>query len=418
MDTTIREIARQAGVSPSTVSRALRRKGRISERTRSRVLNVARSLGYRARVDVADDPALPVTRPKAGGGTATGSAFAGPAGVGGVTATLTGGPGGRVNIGIVFNRRLSSLVTDPFYGAVVAGIEESLQRLGYRVFLRSIDGAGDNADLFAADQTGETGFAGLLLVGCDVHPQVARTARERGIPVVLVDNELPNEPVDCVVSDNEAATRCAIEYLYDSGHRRVGFVGGPQSHISLAQRYAGYRKALSEFGMPSHRKWTVFSESVDRHGPQIGYEGALRLMDLPQPPTAIFADNDMTALGVLKALHERGIRVPDEVSVIGFDDIQVASHTHPPLTTMHIPKQQLGSVAARRLVDIISGMDPAPVKIVIRATLVVRGTVAPPPPVGEATAATARAGGVETRICPEPAAAPKAEAEAEADGDV
>ncbi|HHY32510.1 MAG TPA: LacI family transcriptional regulator [Firmicutes bacterium] len=389
MDTTIREIARQVGVSPSTVSRALRREGRISETTRARVLAVARSLGYHVPGDVAAEPAQLRAPLNADAGAAPGGVIlTGPRSPKGATATPGQGPGpgprGRANIGIVFNRRLSSLVTDPFYGAVVAGIEESLQRLGLRVFLRSIDGAGDNADFFAADQTGETGFAGLLLVGCDVHPRVARIAREKGIPVVLVDNELPDEPVDCVVSDNEAAARCAIEYLYRSGHRRVGFVGGPQSHISLAQRYAGYVKALGEFGMEFHRKWTVFAESVDRHGPQIGYEGALGLMDLAQPPSAIFADNDMTALGVLKALHERGVRVPDEVSVIGFDDIQVASHTHPPLTTMHIPKQQLGSVAARRLVDIIDGVDPAPVKIVIRATLVVRGTVAPPPPESEA----------------------------------
>ncbi|NLG80137.1 MAG: LacI family transcriptional regulator [Firmicutes bacterium] len=386
MDTTIREIARQAGVSPSTVSRALNRRGRISERTRSRVLNVARSLGYRARTEAMDAAAGPATS-RSGDGSGSSTSIGGTSG------------SGRASIGIVFNRRLSSLVTDPFYGAVVAGIEESLQKLGYRVFLRSIDGAGDNSDLFA-DQAGESGFTGLLLVGCDVHPQVARTAREKGIPVVLVDNELPGEPVDCVVSDNEAATRCAIEHLYQSGHRRVGFVGGPQSHISLAQRYAGYTKALDELRMPSHRRWVVFSESVDKHGPQIGYEGTLRLMDLPQPPTAIFADNDMTALGVLKALHERGIRVPDEVSVIGFDDIQVASHTHPPLTTMHIPKQQLGSIAARRLVDIINGVDPAPVKIVIRATLVVRGTVAAPPP-SDGAAAEAE---VQTRVGAEPEA--------------
>ncbi|MGE5571821.1 MAG: LacI family DNA-binding transcriptional regulator [Bacteroidota bacterium] len=400
MDTTIREIARQAGVSPSTASRALSRKGRISERTRSRVLNVARSLGYRPRAEAVDAATGPRAWHGAGGGRNSTGNSSGNSGVsssgsgGGAGASVGAGAGVSgglsASIGIVFNRRLSSLVTDPFYGAVVAGIEESLQNLGYRVFLRSIDGAGDNSGLFA-DQAGEngcSGFRGLLLVGCDVHPQVARTARERGIPVVLVDNELPGEPVDCVVSDNEAATRSAIEHLYRSGHRRIAFVGGPQSHISLAQRYAGYTKALDELRLPSHRRWVVFSESVDRHGPQIGYEGTLRLMDLPQSPTAIFADNDMTALGVLKALHERGIRVPDEVSVIGFDDIQVASHTHPPLTTMHIPKQQLGSIAARRLVDIINGVDPAPIKIVIRATLMTRGTVAMP-----ASATSGTAGG-------------------------
>lgn len=393
MDTTIREIARQAGVSPSTASRALNRKGRISERTRSRVLNVARSLGYRPRAEAVGAAMGPGNW--LGGGV-------------GRSSSGNGGAGGSNGIGIVFNRRLSSLVTDPFYGAVVAGIEESLQRLGYRVFLRSIDGAEDNRNLFA-DQAGENGLAGLLLVGCDVHPQVAAAARGNGIPVVLVDNELPGEPVDCVVSDNEAATRSAIEHLCRCGHRRIAFVGGPQSHISLAQRYAGYAKALDEFGLPFHRRWTVFSESVDKHGPQIGYEGTLRLMDLPQPPTAVFADNDMTALGVLKALHERGIKVPGEVSVIGFDDIQVAGHTHPPLTTMHIPKQQLGSIAARRLVDIINGVDPTPVKIVIRVTLVVRGTVGTAPAIGGPAVGVGAEAEAGPKTEPEPEREPEAE---------
>lgn len=337
MGITIREIAKQAGVSPSTVSRVLNRKGNISRETQFKVISVARSLGY----PVPDD------RVQVEGLVAAGT------------------------VAIVYNKRLSPLVTDPFYGAVVAGIEEGLQQLGYRVLLRSIDGADGYAGLFEQDSAGNHND-GLLLVGCDVSLDVLNEAKERDIPVVLVDNESKEGKVDSVVSDNEAAAKCAMEHFHALGHHKIAFIGGPQNHVSLAQRYKGYVSALEDFGMDVRKEWVIFAESVELHGPEIGYEGTSRLMEMPERPTAIFADNDMTALGVLKALHEKGIKVPEEVSVIGFDNIEVSAHTHPRLTTMHIPKMQMGSLAARRLVDLIQGMDVAPIKTVVYATLVIR----------------------------------------------
>lgn len=337
MGTTIREIAKQAGVSPSTVSRVLNRKGNISRETQSKVISVARSLGY----------PVPSDRVQAEGQVAAGT------------------------VAIVYNKRLSPLVTDPFYGAVVAGMEESLQQLGYRVLLRSIDGADGYEGLFEQDSAGNHND-GLLLVGCDVNLDVLREAKEKDIPVVLVDNEAKEDNVDSVVSDNEAAAKCAIQHFYALGHRKIAFIGGPQSHVSLVQRYKGYVGALEDFGINFNGKWAIFAGSVEIHGPQIGYEGTCELMEGPERPTAIFADNDMTALGVLKALHEKGIKVPEEVSVIGFDNIEVSAHTHPPLTTVHIPKMQMGSLAARRLVDLIQGKDTAPIKTVVYGTLVIR----------------------------------------------
>jgi DNA-binding LacI/PurR family transcriptional regulator len=341
MATTIREIAKLAGVSPSTVSRVLNRKGNISKQTQSRVISVARSLGY----------PVPSDRSKAEGAMAAGT------------------------VAIVYNRRLSPLVTDPFYGAVVAGIEEGLQELGYRVFLRSIDSANGHTGLFEQDSSGNHND-GLLLVGCDASLDIVSESKKRDIPVVLVDNESKEGRVDCIVSDNEAAAKKAMQHLYALGHRKIGFIGGPQSHVSLAQRYKGYVSTLQGFGIDFRKRWVVFAESVETHGPEIGYEGTHKLMDGPESPTAIFADNDMTALGALKALHEKGIKVPEEVSVIGFDNIEVSAHTHPPLTTMHIPKMQMGSLAARRLVDLICDKDVAPIKTVVYATLILRDSAA------------------------------------------
>lgn len=339
MGATIREIAKLAGVSPSTVSRVLNRKGNISRQTQSRVISVARSLGY----------PVPSDKIQAEGSVAVGT------------------------VSIVYNKRLSPLVTDPFYGAVVAGIEESLQQLGYRVFLRSIDGTNGHMGLFGEDSAGNHND-GLLLVGCDASLDIVSEAEDRGIPIILVDNESKEGRVDCIVSDNEGASSNAMHYLHTLGHRKIGFIGGPQSHVSLAQRYRGYVSALQEFEIDFRRGWVIFAESVEAHGPEIGYEGTCKLMEATERPTAIFADNDMTALGVLKALHEKGIKVPEEVSVIGFDNIEVSAHTHPPLTTMHIPKMQMGSLAARRLVDLIRGKDMAPIKTVVYATLVVRNS--------------------------------------------
>jgi len=184
--------------------------------------------------------------------------------------------------------------------------------------------------LFEQDSAGNHND-GLLLVGCDVSLDVLNEAKERDIPVVLVDNESKEGKVDSVVSDNEAAAKCAMEHFHALGRRKIAFIGGPQNHVSLAQRYKGYVSALEDFGMDVRKEWVIFAESVELHGPEIGYEGTSRLMEMPERPTAIFADNDMTALGVLKAftilIGVTGIGPQTAMNIlsrISFEDFAIA----------------------------------------------------------------------------------------------
>lgn len=360
MRVTLRDIAQATGVSPATVSRILNNKGRVGKETAARVLEAARSLGYPG-----------VAQPAPG------------------AADLSHG------VGVLFNRRLHSLVTDPFYGEVMVGIEETLRDLGYHLILRSIseDEVGEGIiQRFHA----EIRVDGLLLTGCDIPVGAIRQARESGIPCILVDNEVPEMPVDAVIARNRQGVWDVVRYLYQAGHRRIGYIGGPQTHVTLAERYRGYLEASRAFGLQPDRSIISVQDDTGRYGAEVGYYGALSILASRRRPTAIIADNDLAAIGALKALQEKGVEVPAEVSLFGFDDIPLAAHTHPPLSTVRVPRRQMGTHAALRLVELIEKRHTAPFTIVLHTTLVPRASCAPvaagAPQAGEAAVETARAG--------------------------
>jgi len=341
MGVTIEDVARRAGVSVSTVSRVLNRKGRISQQTRQRVFDIARELEY------------PV----------------GPAQTASRRRTNT--------IGIMFNRRLRSLLSDPFYGLVMVGVEESLRQDGYQVFFSTL---GEHDDDIAAIQ----GFAsgrradGLILAGCDVEREYIDRIMSLGIPLVLVDNNIVSPKVPCVMTDNTAGAREAVEHLIDLGHNDIAFVSGPLTHSSLFERYQGYRQAMEAHGLPVRQELSVIYEDVSSFSVDGGFEAATRLMNRSRRPTAIFAANDPLALGAMKAALSLGLTIPRDLSIVGFDDVEAAAHTSPPLTTVRVDKTDLGRHAARLLSELIDGgSDYAPYKIVVCTELIVRGSTGP-----------------------------------------
>ena len=255
MGVTIEDVARRAGVSVSTVSRVLNRKGRISEQTRQRVFDVARELEY----------------PTSSGQAASRR---------------------RSNtIGIMFNRRLRSLVSDPFYGLVMVGVEESLRQGGYQVFFSTL---GERDEDMAAIR----GFAsgrrvdGLILAGCDVDREYIDRIVSLEIPLVLVDNNIISPKVPCVMTDNTAGAREAVEHLIGLGHEDIGFVSGPLTHSSLFERYQGYRQAMEAHELPVRQELSVIYDDVSSFSVEGGFDAATRLMSRSKRPTAIFAAND------------------------------------------------------------------------------------------------------------------------------
>ncbi|HAI87773.1 MAG TPA: LacI family transcriptional regulator [Firmicutes bacterium] len=343
MGVTIEDVARRAGVSVSTVSRALNRKGRISEQTRQRIFDIARELEY---------PTTPIQ------------------------AT----PRRRSNtIGIMFNRHLRSLVSDPFYGLVMVGVEESLRQDGYHVLFSTL-GERDEDMAAICGFASERRVDGLILAGCDVDREYIDRIVSLEIPLVLVDNNIISPKVPCVMTDNITGAREAVDHLIDLGHEDIAFVSGPMTHSSLYERHQGYRQALEARGLPVRQELSVIYEDVLDFSVEGGFAAATRLMSRSKKPTAIFAANDSLALGVMKAMPGLGLAVPGDVSVVGFDDVEAAAHTSPPLTTVRVDKTDLGRHAARLLSELIDGgSECVPYKISVCTELIVRGSTGPRP---------------------------------------
>jgi DNA-binding LacI/PurR family transcriptional regulator len=313
----IKDIARMAGVSHSTVSRALRHSPLISRETAEKIQGLARDSGYRASA---------VAR--------------------GLVARRT------ETIGVVV-----TTIADPFVGEVVGGIEEAANQHGYSVFL-----AGSNADPEREKKVVQ-GFAerrvdGILVTSSRVGALYVPMLSEMKVPIVLINNQHPGEWVHAVMIENEKASAEATRHLISLGHRRIGYLGDAYGHQSDAERFAGYREALARARIPFHPELAA-------------------LLDLPQPPTAVFCYNDMSALGALKCAQSRGRSVPQDLSLVGFDDLFFAAYARPALTTVRQPRWRMGRLAMESLLRLMSGQDSANM-IHVPAELIVRESTAPP----------------------------------------
>jgi len=196
---------------------------------------------------------------------------------------------------------------------------------------------------------------------------------KKGIPAVLIDREIEGYFTNIVMIDNEGAAFKATEYCLDLGHKRIGFISAPLDIKILADRFKGYRKALEE-------KRIEFDKSLVIEGNQTiqsGREATKQFLNLDAPPTAIFAVNDLMAIGTLKEIQERGLKVPEDISVVGFDDIPLASLVNPALTTIAQPIYEMGREAMSLLVKNIEKKDLTKSKIILDTKLIVRESTAP-----------------------------------------
>ncbi len=333
---TIYDVARAAGVGPSTVSYALSGKGTIAEATRAKILRLAEELGYRPNL---------VARSLITQHTHT--------------------------IGLILPN-----IANPFYGEVAQAVERRAHRAGYRVYVANTDGdarLGDELleDLAARQVDGVIAMSGGLSLEC------IRAASDGGLPVVScmwneVDAGAP-APIDI---DFAAGGRLAAQHLLGLGHRDIGLIvegragAKPAHHL----RIAGYHAALAAADMrPADLLMRLGDGSVES-----GKTAALALLSLPRPPTAIFATNDLMALGALAAAWERGYRVPRDLSVVGFDDIVPAAYVTPPLTTVRIDRIAFMHAATDYLLAMIDGQPVAPPPMHAPA-LVIRASTGPAP---------------------------------------
>jgi LacI family transcriptional regulator len=190
------------------------------------------------------------------------------------------------------------------------------------------------------------------------------------IPAVLVDNYAVDQPLHCVVADNVTAGYIATRHLLSLGHTRIGLLTGPRKYRSLVDRQEGYIDALTEHEIQVNL--SLMPAPTHHAGGQKGYQQILRLLDLPEPPTAVVAISDKTAFGALEALKERGLQIPRDMALVSIDDVLESAHTTPPLTTVNVPRAEMGAEAVRRMLALLSGESPRPTKTVLYTHLVIR----------------------------------------------
>lgn len=339
----MKDVAKEARVSPATVSRVFNNNPNISEKTRKHVLEVATRLGYKPRKYTSQQKNA---TPK--------------------------------NIAVVFSNRLINLTDDPFYGQVMNGIEESISQHNYNLIFRTVTGNSDLDMERVESLISDDDLSGIILIGYEINEELVQLIVESRIPLVLVDSNLHDENINLVLNDNITGARVAVDYLIGLGHKRIGFVGGPLYHMSLDERYIGYKQALKRAGIERDNEQIVICEPTFEVDDGFRATKAM-LNNSDHMPTAIFAANDMLAIGVMKAINTKGYDVPKDISVIGFDDIQMAQHTIPSLTTVKIFKKEMGIIAGKRLLELIRGKASKSLKLIVAVELVVRDSISVPP---------------------------------------
>ncbi|MDY7039757.1 MAG: LacI family DNA-binding transcriptional regulator [Chloroflexota bacterium] len=332
MAVSIKDIAREAGVSHSTVSRALTDSPLVKDETKQRIHQLAREMGYSP------------------------SAIAR-----GLVTKRT------QTIGLVV-----TTVSDPFVAEVVRGIEETALDHGYNILLCNSN-AQPQRELAAVSTLREKRVDGIIVSASRVGNLYLPMLAETGVPIVLVNNEHSASYAYSVVTDDEAGGRMATEHLLDLGHTRIGYISGPEMSSTSANRLRGYRQALQARDLTPDPKWTVPSNG----GTRGGKEGMAHLLALSTPPTAVFCYNDMTAIGAMSVARRLGWTVPDQISVIGYDDIPFAAYTNPALTTVEQLKYDMGSLAMKMILDLLGGASSVE-DVLLPARLIVRESCAPP----------------------------------------
>ncbi|MDH2424901.1 LacI family DNA-binding transcriptional regulator [Sphaerisporangium sp. TRM90804] len=324
----IGRVAELAGVSPTTVSHTLNGRRPVSAATRKRVLEAIELLGYRPN---ALARGLRTSRSE--------------------------------SIGLIIPD-----ITNPFYPMLARGLQDVLGPAGYHEIISNTDG--DRAlERSAVEQMIVRQVDGIAFAVFHTHAEDLLPAIDVGVPVVRLGGRLVQEGVDLVHSDDEGGAAEATRYLLDQGYDRIGFVCGPRAEGPAAERVAGYLSALAERGVAADPELIAHTR-FSRAG---GDDGTERLLALPRPPRAVVCANDVMAIGALDAARRRGLDVPGELAIMGFDDIEAATLVSPRLTTMANPARKIGQACGRLLLDRLSGALTGPAtETVVPARLVRR----------------------------------------------
>lgn len=336
MKITAKAIAQKLGISPATVSMVFRGKPGISPAVRDKVLTTAREIGFQYRgSDAAPRNSI---------------------------------------IQLIFYKRHGKIVADtPFFEQLTIGVSEAAQALGYQLTITYFYGAENIAEQLRSIASVHS--AGIILLTTEMHTADLAVFDGLSAPIVLLDNWFPTNRYDAVVIDNQRGALLATQYLIQHGHTRLGYLHSKVDIRNFIERRDGYLsavRAMKDSASSSAQRIIRVGATIDS-----AYEDmSAYLAADPVLPTAFFADNDSIAIGCMRALVHAGNRVPDEISIIGFDDLPICQTTEPPLTTIAVPNKRMGALALERLDKLIKGKtDGEVIRLCVLPKIVPRASV-------------------------------------------
>jgi len=327
---TIKEIAKKSGVSVGTVSKVLNYNKTVSEINRKKVIKIVKELNYTPNR---------------------------------IARSLS--KGRTKNIGFIIPD-----IANPFFPELVRGASNVLIPEGYYVFLCSSDNNPEKEDFYIRDLV-SMWIDGIIIAPSDTENRDTSIFNEIISPFVVVDREIKELKKDLVIINNKKGAYDAVKHLISNGHKKIAILEGPKYTITAQNRYKGWKKAMEEINQ--FKEDLVFwgSFSIDS-----GYEMMNEVFSRLGMVDAIFACNDLIALGAIQAIEEKGYKIPDVISIVGFDDIYLSKFLKPSLTTVRQPIYEIGKTAANILLDRINGSkDFVPKKIVVEGSLIVRDSV-------------------------------------------
>jgi DNA-binding LacI/PurR family transcriptional regulator len=324
---TLRDVAKVAGVSIATASRVLNNHEYVSEKTRNKVLSAVEDLGYRpSRLAV---------------GLRT----------------------GRTRIfGLII-----SDIGNPYFASVVRGIEDIAYANGYNLILCNSDEDPEKEELYI-NVFLDSAVSGAIIACAREDSMCGGKLLDAGIPIVAMDRRMMNFNVDTVITNNVKGAYEAVIHLIEQGHRKIGFIGGPLHTTTGRERWEGYKKALSEHGYELNQDLIKLGNFKQRSG----QEAASELLEKDDRPTALFAANNFMTLGALNSIHDKGLKIPDEIAIVGFDDLPWAQSLDPPLTAVEQSANELGKTAADLLIKRIDDPNRPITTVTLNTNLVVR----------------------------------------------
>lgn len=327
---TMRDIAKSAQVSPTTVWMVIHNKPGIPPETAKRIWATIADLDYKVK---------PIANSEHG-----------------------------ESVGLLIEQNSVPVISDVFYGEIIRGFQTEAERLGYHVVLSMFDRTNGNINILRRRFAQKvTGF--IVANDGDITPEMVIQLENLRMPIVLVENHIDEQKHPCVLGDNFMAGYQVTRHLLNLGHRKIALLKGPTKYSSLVDRLRGCMAALGEAGLLIPTKW--MPEPVTGH-PLKGYIQMREILEQVEYPTAVIAISDKTAFGAMEAIREVGLKIPDDIAIASIDNTLESAYARPPLTTVNIPKYEMGTLALRILHRLIQGEDTIPVKTIVYSELIVR----------------------------------------------